>query len=425
MSRGTVGLVDHDTYFTVLDGGLVGLEASSSLPDGFTAVLANRIELFLEQRVLTIGDWPDSPDRPHVLALDATGALISMIAVEPDMVDSLADRLDSIDRWLAPLRLRDLSDLSGDPVAFYEGLLDLQPDSTMSLNPSRRVVLVTALDTIDLADWAGPIGPSQIEMQYFDVLAAPGGSAPIITRRTPTPEDVARAETAITPLADVIDLTANDGVAGTAPLPPPPDAVSGDETSMWSPLPDPPEQLPPPTIDLTATPPSPVSPIDASVLRPAPKIRPGATFAIDRLPLLFDPLGANLMSISDELFAVDQHLVLVEKLPERRRETPFEDRNRFRWDSSANDIELLETHAVGADGSRRVIHLFVETERQGPYCVYIGELERLDARSRSNEDVGWFSISPTLDNDLYRLLRKGRLPEHIETPTIDFGTLDV
>ena len=72
------------------------------------------------------------------------------------------DRLDSIDRWLAPLRLRDLSDLTGDPVAFYEGLLDLQPDSTMSLNPSRRVVLVTALDTIDLADWAGPIGPSQI-----------------------------------------------------------------------------------------------------------------------------------------------------------------------------------------------------------------------------------------------------------------------
>lgn len=411
--------VDHDMYFTVFDGELVELTSSRHLPAGISSILPQHVELFLGQTVLTIGTWPDTPDRPHVLALDAGGDLVSVLAVDESTVEQLPTRLVEIDDWLATLHLRDLRDFSGDPAAFYEGLWDLSPDASMTLSAHRRVVLITALDSIDVTLWPSALASATIEIQYLDVLMAPNGGQPVLTRRPPTPADLRRAESVIAPLAEVIDLgqiePSSDQPAHAIGFQG--DAVSGDQTSMQPP--------PPPTIDLRETAPNPVSPIDASILTPAPRIRPGATFAIDRLPLLFDPLGANLTSINDELFAVNDHLVLVEKIPERRRETPFEDQSRFRWDTSRAQIELLSTHHVAPHGRTRVLHLFVETERQGEYCVYIGELTRQQSPMATGDDAAWFTITPSIDNDLYRLLRKGKLPEHIESPTIDFGTLDV
>lgn len=406
-------------YFTVFDGELVGLAASKQLPPGFPSILPQHIELFLGQPVLTVGIWPDTAARPHVLALDASGTLISVLAVDGRDIEHLPALVAEIDDWLQPLHLRDLREFSGDPAAFYEGLWDLSPRASMTLDPHRRVVLITALDTIDVSSWSSSLRSTGIEIQYLDVLTSPNGGQPVLTRRTPTAADMQRAESAIAPLATVIDLGhAESATAHSSDQMPTyqSDAVSGDETTM---------QPPPPTIDLRESTPTPVSPIDASILTPGPRIRPGATFAIDRLPLLFDPLGANLTSINDELFAVNDHLVLVEKIPERRRETPFEDRSRFRWDSSPSQIERLSNHHVTDDGRTRALHLFVETERQGEYCVYIGELTRIESTTPLDDRAAWFTIAPALDNDLYRLLRKGKLPEHIDTPTVDFGTLDV
>ncbi len=405
-------------YYTLFNDDFVDLKPSAHLPKKFVEILQRRIEMFLGRAVLTVGAWNSEPARPDVLALDASGSLTSVLTVGPDDLADLSDRLSTIDSWLADMRLRDLSDVSGDPATFYEGLWDLSPDASITLKSNRRTVVLTALDAIDLPD-DQTSRFHDIEIQYLDVFTTLGGGAPILKRRTPTLADMARVETAIAPLADVIDLTTSDlseaeesamqATIGYA------DAVSGDDTSMGE---------PPQTTELgTATEPQRVSPIDSSILTPTPHIRPGATFAIERLPMLFDPLGANLTSISDELFAVDQHLVLVEKLPGRRRETPFEDRNRFRWDSTPAAIQLLSTHTMDSAQRPRTTHLFVETEQQGGYCVYVGELHRIKSDGQTTDRAAWFSISPTLDTDLYRMLRKGRLPEHIESPTIDFGTL--
>lgn len=406
-------------YYTLFNNDLVDLEPSTHLPEKFVEILQRRIEVFLGHAVLTVGVWNSEPARPDVLALDASGTLTSVLTVGPDDLADLSNRLATINSWLTDMRLRDLSDVSGDPATFYEGLWDLSPDASITLKSNRRTVVLTALDDIDLPG-DQTLRSHDIEIQYLDVFTTLGGGAPILKRRTPTLADIARVETAIAPLADVIDLTVSDlsgadvsarqATIGYA------DAVSGDDTSMGE---------PPQTTELrTATEPRQVSPIDASILSPTPRIRSGATFAIERLPLLFDPLGANLTSISDELFAVDQHLVLVEKLPDRRRETPFEDRDRFRWDSTPSAIQLLSTHTIDSTQRPRTTHLFVETERQSGYCVYVGELHRIKSPGETTDRAAWFSIKPTLDADLYRMLRKGRLPEHIESPTIDFGTLD-
>lgn len=407
--------VDHDTYYTQFEDDLVGLEPSAELPAGFVEIVQRRIESFLDCAVLTVGAWIGEPARPDVLALDASGRLTSVLTVGPADLGGLDDRLGAIHAWLDPMRLRDLSDVCGDPAAFYEGLWDLSPDAPIALNPARRTVIITAVDAVDVSG-------DDVEIQYLDVFTTLAGGAPILKRRTPTLADMARAGTATSSLADVIDLTntessLTDGSTNATPPLGYADAVSGDETTMYQPL---------QTSELGAsTEPTRVSPIDASILSPTPQIRPGATFLIERLPLLFDPLGANLTSISDQLFAVDRHLVLVEKLPERRRETPFEDRRRFRWDSTPESIALLTRHAHDSAQQARTTHLFVETGRQSGHCVYVGELHRIESQRESTDHTAWFSIKPALDADLYRLLRKGRLPDHIESPTIDFGTLDV
>lgn len=384
----TFGCVDHDTYYTLHNNELVGLEPSPHLPGEFADVLERRIDVFLDRPVLTVGAWRDEPARPDILVLDASGCLTSVLVIGPDDLVDLPSRVEGIETWLIPLRLRDLSDVNNNPASFYEGLWDLSPDASITLTAPHRTVIVTALDVIELPGRVTS-GAHNIEIHYIDVFVALGGQAPILKRRTPTLADMARDETAIAAAAGLLDLTGGKG-----------------------------DHLPPVTEPVTA------SPINPSVLSPALLISPGATLSIARLPLLFDPLGANLTSISNELFAVDQHLVLVENLPERRSKSPFEDRDRFRWDSSVNGIRLLNNHAFDSEEQPRKIHLFVETDRQSGYCVYVGELGRIASDDQASQDTAWFSIEPTIDEDFYRLLRKGRLPRHIESATIDFGTLD-
>ncbi len=415
--------MEHGTFFAVLEGDLVELEQDPELPADFTALLTRQVERFLDRTVMTLGSWVNEEARPHVLALDATGGLVSLLTVEAHEVDLVRERVRAIDSWLSALRLRDLGAIADDPGAFYEGLWDLSPDASITLAATRRYVLLTAAEDLEVGSWAKSLPNSKIELQYFDVFRLPNHGPPLFRRRNATTPDVERDEPAVSPLADVIDLTAPEH--GTTDLQHPKrdtpwvgDAISGDETTMPL-MADPNER-----VDELRDAPSAVSPIDASVLTPTPQIRQGATFALDRLPLLFDPLGANLTSISDELFAVDKYVVIVDKLPERRHQSPFADRSRFRWNATRDRIALLHTHRTNSDGSPRSIHLFVETDRQSGYGVYIGALRGIDFEQPSNSDTAWFSIDPKLDVNLYRMLRKGKLPEHIQSATIDFGTLD-
>ena len=196
-------------YYTLFNDDLVDLEPSAHLPEKFVEILQRRIEVFLGRPVLTVGAWNSEPARPDVLVLDASGTLTSVLTVGPDDLADLPGRLSTIDSWLADMRLRDLSDVSGDPATFYEGLWDLSPDASITLESDRRTVVLTALEALDLpADQT--LSSFDIEIQYLDVFTTLGGGAPILKRRTPTLADMAKVETAIAPLAAVIDLTNTD-----------------------------------------------------------------------------------------------------------------------------------------------------------------------------------------------------------------------
>lgn len=527
-------VVATEEFFTVIDEQIVGLGQQSDLPDEFLSAVPRQLDEVLGTSTLAIGGWDNSTEGPLVLALASSGQIVSVVAVNPVQLATLGDTLASIDYWLSSMTLPNLSELSGNTVEFYEGLLDLSPSSSIVLSPRRRFVLITAIEDLDTSEYEARLPDADIDVHYLDVLRAQGGPA-LIRRRANTPVASEMAEpsvqvvetvtapravpvlveehteiehtdfedtdvedtdseqtdvedtdseytdfedTGVQHAADADDLVVVDDVAAppiidfaevtevqVAPV------LEPDEVSVLQPVDlgiDTPETDAPavdaPTIDaafavpefgddpdditfpevahhpmeqLGVAEPFSVAPVTAEVIDlaedetvpidltdqvelptfdyPLPSRVPGGTYDLDVLPLLFDATGATLESISNELFAVNNAIVIVATLPERRRDTPFEDRRRFRWDTSLERIQLLNDNGFTTSGDRRAVHLFVETERQPGYAVYIGELNRTAFQTQTQIDgeTAWFSIAPELSSDLYKLLRKGRLPQHV------------
>ncbi len=468
--------VSPDEFYAVIDDEIVGLEQHFELPDEFLRSVPRQLDVVLETSTLAIGGWDNSSDGPLVLALGSTGQIVSVVAVNPGQLPALGDTLASIEYWLSSMTLPNLSELSGNSIEFYEGLLDLSPQSSIVLSPRRRFVLLTGVQDLDLAEVQARVPEADIDVVYLDVLRAPGGPA-IIRRRSgsavvapatqvaplraepvtvapmtpppvvepgvevvvdaPPPPTMAVHSPAIPDFAEIPevdvapmldpDVSPLEPVASEydfpvdVSIPAVPDVMideSDDATdvraSQFTVAPEAPELIDltetPPTIDLSDT----VNPPTPTGVPVVPHIEPGHTYDLDVLPLLFDATGSTLESISSELFAVNDAIVIVAALPERRRDTPFEDRHRFRWDTSLERIQLLNEHGFTLDGTRRAVHLFVESERQPNYAVYIGELSRtaFQTQTQAVGETAWFSIAPSLDSDLYRMLRKGRLPQH-------------
>ncbi len=167
-----------------------------------------------------------------------------------------------------------------------------------------------------------------------------------------------------------------------------------------------------PVIDLVARP-------SISPAAPTPAIRQGALFRTDRLPLLFDPHATRLTSISDQLFAAGDHLVVVEPLAEGSP-NPFSSPDRYNWPTDAVDIEQLQRHRFSGDGSVRITHLFVEAHPKSEFAMYIGQLsphEQIDAT---------LSIDPPIGAELFRQLQAGHLPEQGFASTTELSeTTDV
>lgn len=456
--------VNPEEFFAVIDEQIVSLEQHFELPEEFLRAIPSQLDAILSTPTLTIGGWDNSADGPLVLALAATGQVVSLVAVNPSQMQSLSDTLASIDYWLSSMTLPNLSELSGNTVEFYEGLLDLSPHSSIVLSQRRRFVLITAVESLDTSGVEARLPDADIDVHYLDVLRAHSGPA-IIRQRTsevapalppapkvpvlsneadrptvtshepqPTSKDVVPTPAfSEIPNVEVAPITSPDEVAVLQPIDLTDDDVEHEvsevaeevDVSYTADIPQSAEFTVGPdadevldltdsssdaTIDLN----EPIEPPTLGTESTLPHLRSGGTYELDVLPLLFDDSGDSLQSISNELFSTDNAMVLVATLPERRRDTPFEDRRRFRWDTSLEKIQLLNEHGFTAAGDRRVVHLFVESDRQPGYAVYVGELSRTAFQTQTQIDgeTAWFSISPSLDSDLYRLLRKGRLPQH-------------
>jgi len=454
--------VDPESFYFVVDGKLQRVEPYPSLPASFLDAVPTNIAAILDAPAMTIGGWEDSTDGPLALGLDANGEITAVIAVNDQQMDVIGETLQSIDTWLSGMQLRDLSELSGNHTVFYEGLWDLSPNSSIALAPTRHYVLLTALDDVlPVAEWAALLPNTRFSVRYFDALCAPG--QPALVRRRPirdepsiaAPHIVAVPESEPTTPTELV-TSQEDPEPHVEPAQDPPPAPVMD----FSPVEIPRINIVPAEVPEDITPLEPrlrhdpdsrtnyefsvapdvdvesdivdlieadsdetidlddpfvnrfVADLNTGLASQAPI--PGSTYSLNALPLLFDATGETLISISDELFAVDDDIVLVVKLPERRRNNPFEERDRFRWDTSLDRVQLLNDHSLNSHGERRTVHLFVESDRQPDYAAYIGLLDRTAFRTQTDSETAWFAIEPRLDADLHRMLKRGRLPQHAE-----------
>ncbi len=501
--------MDPEIFYAVVDGQLQRVATDRSLPASFLSAVPTNVSAILNTPAMTIGGWEDSTDGPLALALDADGEVTIIIAVNADQLDAMHETLRSIDTWLSTMSLRDLSELSGNHIVFYEGLWELSPNSSIALAPTRHYVMLTALDELPIADWSAVLPDARFSVRYFDAVAAPGYPALVrgrsadaelsmvppplaaVTEPAPiaavTPLEIVTAddEPAERPhLEPVLDISVSDAppapvidfspveipridIVPPAPIPeditplepvvavePAPvagfsiapehanaehanvehadaeaaDAVAAEaaagveaDTGVER---DDDVDIEADVVDLIAADAAMaidlddplvngfVDDLESALVHDSAALQPGMTYALNGLPLLFDATGESLISISDELFAVDDHIVLVVKLPERRRNSPFEERDRFRWDTALDRIQLLNDHSMNDRGQRRIVHLFVESDRQPEYAAYVGLLNRTEFQTQADAETAWFTIEPRLDADLHRQLKRGRLPQH-------------
>ena len=117
---------------------MVELEPQRELPAEFLAAIGQNLPALLGVPAMAIGGLGAGTDGPISVAISNTGQVNSVVAVHPAHIDSLADTLGSVDEWLSTMGLRELSDLSGNSVGFYEGLLDLSPEASIALSAQRR-----------------------------------------------------------------------------------------------------------------------------------------------------------------------------------------------------------------------------------------------------------------------------------------------
>ncbi len=480
--------MDPKTLYTLTKDGISPLELRTDIRNDLTPALCDLVANTAGS--LRIGAWDqlDHHDRPARLELIPDGTL--RCTVIDDLAGDeleLTQRMTDIDSWLDSLQLRDLAGLYGDTATFYEALLDLSPNATISLSGSHFFVVITA-HAQRLAILEATLPGVDVELYEIDLFDG-GEAGPLVVRRrdngaepnvtvvgeSPEPEAVDSVEPPAPPVPDLVEgepstvesdaesgahdeaevhevaeahdtagnetveepdeaehqdeaLLGDDGADDDPAVDGHDDAVhegaeGGDESVHDEQAADDPPAPTGDTVRLTpdlhtSEPESSNEVIDLrdeQTTTPEPvdhDLDPGATFTIDQLPGLFDQTGTALRSISDEIFTVDEEVVLVDKLPERRRRpSPFENPGRYRWDAEADLSDALQSEL---EAGPRTLHLFVESDRQPGYATYVGVLTSIDAdQGGRTASALWFDIAPKVGPDLWRVFRKGRLPDSV------------
>ena len=454
--------MDAETLYTINGGQLVALTQGPVVPRGIGAAIAANLDSFVTTPGLIIGSWDQTVqrDRPAVMSFTDTGTVVSVVVarMEADAQD-VAERIAAIHAWLAPMQLRDLSQLFTEPGAFYEGLWDMSPNATIALQETRRYVVVTAeTDTATLEAVAGELPGAELEFVHLDVFTSDMVDDPIIrwsavNDGTLTPPRLDLSDSADSPstlhtvvmsppavettdaAADEpletesavettesdtdVEVEVDEDLSASVPDVPAPETVAitpqpdlGESEDMVVDLTGDPEAGDLDLAEMESADVTPGSGRTSGHEAAGATFIPGRTYEIGSLPLLFDPNDNQLESISDEMFGVPGHLVLVDKLPERRRQpSPFENPGRYRWDATTGLQTMLETHSTDATGDR-AIHLFVESDRQPGLATYVGLLTTAeDNQAGRYSNSLWFDIDPKVSAPLWQLFRKGRLPE--------------
>lgn len=425
--------MDESVLFAVGDDHLHHLSGRPSLGNDVIAVLQSDLGVTVGETVLPIAHWEHDRTGPLSVALNFAGELIVVV-----LGDSFADEavllntLSTLEQWLAPMDMADLAELSGNKGKFFEGVWELSPRTQLTLASMLRVLLINPTIELDEERVAQSLPFTHLETLRIEALEAADGTLVIARhheRSMSMHDAVGRSGAASYEHPVTLQLDSEDDLptvmrpARTAPAHAEEDAIIdlAAEEAAVSDIDDVTDRDDVPEvrdhglqdgeydIDLTVEDAVQLSPSRAIADGDWPMLIRGSYYVTAQLPLHFDPTGANVEPISDELFAAGGHLALVVNLDECET-SPVETASVFRWDADAGRRSLYNVHAHETTGRRRVVHLFVESAAEANRVLYLGVGEQLAQSDPTDANTVWLKISPALDRRRLTFLQSGRMP---------------
>lgn len=444
--------MDQSDFFAVENDRLHQFVTRDELGDAVISALQHDLAKTVGETVLPIAHWENDRTGPLSVALNAAGELVVVM-----MGNSFADQGDlisaisTLEQWLAPMDMRDLGELSGNPRRFIDGLWELNPRTPLNLASFMRVLLINPAVDPDPEVVRASIPFSRVDVLWLEALEA--GDGTIAVRRTNSkPSEAAHVEKTRDAGPHTLQLDHEPAQASTVEDGSPEDDIlllldddtafeaesvfadtaPPETTNVAEPKPAPASDRE--IIDLTVdeiradgTPvvddivlldepsPQPTSVTAAPIAGTLPTIIRGSSYVTAELPLHFDASASRIEPICDELFAVGPHLVLVVDIDDQD-ETPIETASIFRWETVSGKRQLFDLHALDSTKRRRTVHIFVEGGSQPNRVFYVGTGKLLTQTDRSGVSGLWFKLDAPLDARPAAILQAGRLPSMTTEP---------
>lgn len=378
--------MDDRDLFLVDDDQLHPFSAADPLTDEVLSALQYDLGTAVGETVLPIAHWEHDRTGPLSISLNFEGELVALVLADmfPDQ-NSIMSTLSTLEQWLAPMSLEDLGDLSGDRVKFNLGLSELSPHLDMELASMLRILLINPQFIPNSETFRSVLPFSRIEVLEIETYESHDGTVAISKRHS-------RSDLVI----EGYETSADSPMVVHLESPPPapethvPEAPAADPQDVV---------VDEPEVDLTVEAPT----------GSWPTIIRGSIYPAAQLPLYFDPTGAKIESLSNELFAVEAHLALIVNL-EAYEANPLVTASLFRWQASIDKNELFVRHARDAWGRTRMVHLFVESDSDAGNVFYLGRGSQFAAADETDPWPLWFEINPPLDAERLATLQSGAIP---------------
>lgn len=384
--------VDDGAYFMVDSSNrLHSFEGQEELGEDVRTALQNNLGLAVGENVLPIAHWQHEATGPLSVSLNAAGELVVLVSAEKfEDQPSLLSTLSALEQWLTPMGFRELSEMSGSPPRFVEGVRNLSPDSPLTLASMLRILLINPSIPVDQQACEAALPFCRLETLRIETFRTSEGSVAIRKvleeATTPTPDSPAHAEATpadVTTEVEVeaqlevdseLDLDAEFGITDTVAA----SEVVVDEVTELEEITEPDDLEP---IDLTTDAPDVGSPL---LLR-------GNSYPTAELPLRFDLSKAPVTPVSHEMFTAGGHLALVIDL-DKSPDSPFETSSIVRWDGNERQLNLFKRHRLDELGRRRTVHLFVEKATEADEVSYLGKVVHAHEDSSEANQALWLEL---------------------------------
>ena len=374
--------MDDGAYFMVESDELHSFEGQDELGEDVRSALQNNLGLAVGEKVLPIAHWQHEATGPLSVSLNAAGELVVLVSAEKfDDQPSMLSTLSALEQWLTPMGFRELSEMSGSPSRFVEGVRSLCPDSPMVLASMLRILLINPSIAVDQGACEAALPFCRLETLRIETFRTDEGAVAIrkvfengtvSTVETPTKATEAEVE------VDRVDIEVELDDFEDATL------LFADATEL--------EEVD----DSEGSEPQNVASIDLTTDTPddgGPLLLKGNSYSVAELPRRFDLTKKRLTPVSDEMFTVGSHLALVVDL-DLTKGSPFEKSSMFRWDGTERQHHLFERHSTDDEGRRRTVHLFVEGSEEADRVSYIGQVVHAHESSSDPDHELWFELEP-------------------------------